>query len=441
MANLWVSPLAGSCTRQAAAGLEIPSQDCGSLAAAYHAAQCGDVVNIVPGSYPLQSLVDDSSHDSCSSPVVFEGVSERSVVIVGVDAGSNQHSASNWTLQNATVAGGFALFAPGHNITINHVQTGNFYMGGPWNVTVENSNLGPCYNLVSLPAGQTNGNGDPGPTYSPNPAISCNDNIKLDSDGTLANITFKNNVIHDFLDDDSNGYYDHFECVFVDGGTNIMFDSNEFYDCQIYSIFIQDFGGHGLNGLTIQNNWFWADQGIMGACTFDVSGCPAENAGGVHPNTIVFGGNGANEKNILIRYNTFDPCCGIGDEGTPSLSSGANARIVGNLLGDAVAQGGTTPYCIANISYGYNLMQTSHGGSHVGRCGTGDQTTSTIPTMGTGQYGSTLDDLHLRCGTLAENFVTPNTSDYQLGYDIDGNPRNSSGPRDAGASTEASCGT
>ena len=115
-----------------------------------------------------------------------------------MDAGSNQHSASNWTLQNATVTGGFALFAPGHNITINHVQTGNFYMGGPWNVTVENSNLGPCYNLVSLPAGQTNGNGDPGPTYSPNPAVSCNNNIKLDSDGTLANITFKNNVIHDF---------------------------------------------------------------------------------------------------------------------------------------------------------------------------------------------------------------------------------------------------
>ena len=61
--------------------------------------------------------------------------------------------------------------------------------------------------------------------------------------------------------------------------------------------------------------------------------------------------------------------------------------------------------------------------------------------MTSGNSGSTLDDLHLRCGTVAQNFVTPNTSDYQLGYDIDGNPRNSSGPRDAGASTEASCGT
>ena len=60
----------------------------------------------------------------------------------------------------------------------------------------------------------------------------------------------------------------------------------------------------------------------MGACTSDVSGCPAENAGGMHPNTIVFGGDGTNEKNILIRFNTFDAQDGVGDEGSPSLRPG-----------------------------------------------------------------------------------------------------------------------
>jgi hypothetical protein len=255
----------------------------------------------------------------------------------------------------------------------------------------------------------------------------------LDSDGTLANITFKNNVIHDFLDDDSNSYYDHFECVFIDGGTNVTFDSNKFYDCQIYSIFIQDFQGHPLNGLTVQNNWFWADQGIMGACTSD-GNCPAENAGGSHEDTLVFGNSSTGAAtNVLIRYNSFDPCCGIANEVTPPASSD-NVRVIGNILGPGA---GT---CISGITYAYNLFK-----SGTGPCGTGDTTYSTSPFMATGKYGSTLDDLHLGpspCSTNpAANLVTPNTSDYQLNYDIDGNTRNATGPRDAGASAQTSCGT
>ena len=436
VANLWVSQAGGSCSRQAVAGLEIPSQDCGSLDAAYKAAQCGDVVNISPGTYPQQSLVDDSAHDTCSSAIVFDGSPSgprSSVVLAGVDGGSDDHSASNWTLQNATVTAGLSLWAPGHDITINDDQTGDFYMGGPWNVTVENSNLGPCYNAISLPAGQSNETGQPGPTYSPNPAVRCNSNIKLDSDGSLANITFKNNVIHDFLDDDSNTYYDHFECMFIDGGTNITVDSNEFYDCQIYAIFIQPFEGYPLNGLTIQNNWFWADQGIMGACASE-GNCPAENAGGVHADTVVFGDETSTDvSNVLIRYNSFDPCCGIANEATAPASS-QNVRVVGNILGN------TATNCISGLTYSYNLWETAdHGALHT--CGTGDATTAAAPFVATGGFGPALEDLHLRCGSPAQNFVTPTTSDYQLNYDINGNPRNSNGPRDAGASAETSCGT
>ena len=124
-------------------------------------------------------------------------------------------------------------------------------------------------------------------------------------------------MIHDFLDDDgpSDTAYDHFECMFIRGGTNITVDSNKFYDCQIYSIFIQD-SYSAIDGVTIENNWFWANQDMMGACTSDVSGCPAENAGGGSEETVVMGGNGASEKNILFRYNSFDRADGIGQEGS-----------------------------------------------------------------------------------------------------------------------------
>jgi hypothetical protein len=73
-------------------------------------------------------------------------------------------------------------------------------------------------------------------------------------------------------------------------------------------------------------------------------------------------------------------------------------------------------------------------------CGTGDATAATAPFVKTGGFGPTLDDLHLTCGSAAQSFVTPNTSDYQLGYDIDADPRNATGPRDAGASGATSCG-
>ena len=42
----------------------------------------GDVVNI-DSALSDAELVDDSSHDSCSSPVVFQGVSQASVVLAG----------------------------------------------------------------------------------------------------------------------------------------------------------------------------------------------------------------------------------------------------------------------------------------------------------------------------------------------------------------------
>ena len=43
------------------------------------------------------------------------------------------------------------------------------------------------------------------------------------------------------------------------------------------------------------------------------------------------------------------------------------------------------------------------------------------------------EDFHLTSGSLAQSFVTPNTADYQLAYDLDGNARPASGPRDAGS--------
>ena len=70
-ANLWVDTNGGSCTRQASAGSYVDAQACGSLQAAYSAAQCGDTVGVQPGSYASQSISSGSKACSSSSQVSF----------------------------------------------------------------------------------------------------------------------------------------------------------------------------------------------------------------------------------------------------------------------------------------------------------------------------------------------------------------------------------
>jgi hypothetical protein len=441
-ANLWVSTSGGSCVRQGTPGAEVAAHDCGSLNAAYHAASCGDTINIDAGHYPDQPLNDKSALDNCAQNVVIEGAAglSRSQVVIGndngnsIDAGDVGFGASNWTLQNLTVASNIAVqeckygetpCSPfTHNITINDIQGGSLFVWAP-NMTIENSDFGPCYNLVSLPAGAKNNNSVSGPTFSPNPSIMCNENIK----GFGQNTLFKNNVVHDFLDDDSDPASDHFECMFIGQDTDVTLDGNEFYDCQIYSIFIQN---AGPGPMTIENNEFWAGQGGMGGCAADRQ-CPAENSGGIAHDTVTFADNNpasASSGDILLRYNSFDPCCGIAQEGS---SLGSNVRVEGNILGGPAAGG-----CISGVAFSYNLWL---GGGDGGPCGTGDVATASNPFVSSGKSGATADDLHLRCGTQAQNLVKSNASDYQLNFDIGGNARNPSGPRDAGAAAESSCGT
>ena len=56
MANLWIDTSGGSCTRHGTPGGYIDSEACSSFQTAYSAAQSGDTVNIVDGTYGGQGL-------------------------------------------------------------------------------------------------------------------------------------------------------------------------------------------------------------------------------------------------------------------------------------------------------------------------------------------------------------------------------------------------
>jgi hypothetical protein len=65
-------------------------------------------------------------------------------------------------------------------------------------------------------------------------------------------------------------------------------------------------------------------------------------------------------------------------------------------------------------------------------CGTGDTTITTSPYINPTETPSGVNNYHLK-GSLGQSLVLPNTTDYQLNDDLDGNARPSSGPRNVGS--------
>ena len=394
VANLWVSTTGGNCTRRAAPGSQIPSEDCGSLNAAYQAAQCGDIVNIDAGNYSAitQNLVDRSALDSFSSPVVFEagpGVTRSTAVFGTINAGNYEeettNGASHWTLQGVTVTRVVTLMAPAQHVVINDVQGGTVYINGAQNVTVENSNWGPCYS--GTPA-----TGD------------CTSNFKIDPEWTVSGVAYYTTNIDIFRNEFYHFYNNgqtHFECMFLNGGVNETVDSNKFMGCQNYGIFLQPYSGVGFTNLVIENNWF------------------AETAGGEFNSRIYavdFGTNGTAISNVLIRYNSFAADEGITDDG--ENPPGTNDAVIGNIIGNS----GTD--CINGVTYAYNIWNYSH------TCGPGDRDISSLPYV---DQAVGAENFHLIPGSIAADFVVPNAPDYELNYDLDGNARPAAGPRAGGA--------
>ena len=404
-ANIWLSTAGGSCTRRSTPGSEISGHDCGSLNAAYQAASCGDIVNIDAGNYGNQELYTDPSLAACASPVVIEpgpGVSQSQVIFDNIDSGhigqDPTMGASNWTMQDITIQSEMTLMAPAEHDVLNDVQGGTMYISGAQNFTLENSNMGPCYNTL------------PGP----NLAIKCQSNFKIDPDGTVpavvtTNINIVHDYFHDFIDNTNNPATDHDECVFINGGTNITFDSDKFSVCQLYAIFLQPYSGVPFVNLLIENNWFSGTEN---------SGSNADEYGTPRNTAVEFGSNGPiGIDSTIVRYNSF-----AADEGITQSTFGnthdSGDAIIGNILGN----GG----CNEGLAYGYNVMINEPA------CGAGDTEVASVPYVDSASTPEGANDFHLT-GSFGQNFVSPNMADYQLNYDLDGNLRPSSGPRDVGS--------
>jgi hypothetical protein len=276
------------------------------------------------------------------------------------------------TLQGFGYSGTIYMWGDADHVTVDGVSGGSVLIQGATNITVRNSEFGPC------------------PSYPE----TCTRFFILDGSSVgeprTTNILIENNTIHDFPISRAG---DHWECMFASGGANVTIRGNKVYNCETYDIVLGDNSySAGYTNWVIENNWFGR------TCCYGTSDrLSAVNLHGVN--------------DLVIRFNSFGPGQTVTNEGGGTVT---NVRVVGNVLG---ASG-----CATGATYDYNVFLSGTG------CGQNRRTIA-APYVNASTQGSM--DYHLVPGTAAEGFVTPTTTDYALAYDRDGHVR--SAPRDAGA--------
>jgi hypothetical protein len=259
------------------------SRPCASFNRAYALAQCGDLVSVSSGSYGKQAIADTSR--SCSgNPVTIKGsatVLKIQLGTTGQQWGFSSDGPDDLVIDGFKLTWGIEAWSDAANVTVQNVDGGSFFVQGPTNLALKNSDWGPC-----TPSGSYNGQfsacrhyfeGDPN---SGQPRLLAGSNILLE-----------NNTFHDMVIDVSGA---HWECLFMNvvGLSNVTFRGNSFSNCETDAISI----GNGGSSSNISGNWVF-ENNTIGAC-------PGGTAGGNGPYCVNFTGIPW-AANVNFRNNTF----------------------------------------------------------------------------------------------------------------------------------------
>jgi hypothetical protein len=300
----------GSCTRQSQPGPYIDAQACASMQAAWNAAQSGDTVNIVDGTYGGQGLT------AGTKTIIFRA------------AGPGRPSVGQ-------------LISAAANITVRGIL-----------IEDRNDFNGPCSdpdNAVLYPCGANQ-------TYDDVIIDGRNTADKHGIRGAGAFFTLKNSDVRNILDQkgaevagndmvfENNYWHDirvvtngvHNECAYVYGGNRQVWRRNYFSKCPVMALFFTNSnGGSAYRDVVVENNVFTHTLGNNGewhaSCAFKIGS----------------GYNGQNTLNGWIyRYNTSEV-----DVCVDNLPGGGSSW-VGNLGGIE---------CVSAFTYRYNVGQTCGG--------------------------------------------------------------------------------
>ncbi len=384
-------------------------QACASLDRAYRAARGGEVIEVAAGEYPEQVIVADPTKTSRRRveirPAYGARVTVRGLTLGSGETGDGPRHLTIERLRTAYAGPNVQLPAvalPGtRDVTLRDIDAGNFTLWGVKDVLVQGGDWGPCHTGPGVPC--TNSRIDSGPTGFETDRVTV--------DGAL---------FHDYRFSPAcyqEGADCHFECMYVNGSSNVTIRRSTLRDCALFDIFVTVSGTDGARvghrNLKIVGNVFdtpW-DEAAQGpsrrrASAVSLSWCQNSPLG---------------YRDILIAFNSFQSATGLLIDDPARQCSFENARVIGNLL----AWDG----CDSRWTYGHNVWSTS---LRRGRCARTDRTTGDRLPYVRQASGPDLD-FRLREGrTPADGLVPPSAARCPQ-RDIDGEARPRKGSCDAGA--------
>ena len=231
---LYIGPTGSdaSCTR----GSRAP---CATMTRAFDLARCGDTVEIAGGRYPDQQVWGVPHLERCSTPVTFRPAAGARAVFPNIylDGPDFDSAPSNIAIVGVVVERRIEVIGASHDIRLEQIDGGSFTVRGPHRVQILDSDWGPC--------------------PSSGPSGCSGQQTFVDSNRTesqqTSQVLVRGNTFHDF-DIITDG--DHFECLFVTGGSSITIERNRFSDCETYDLLLAPRDWANFERLVVRQNWF-----------------------------------------------------------------------------------------------------------------------------------------------------------------------------------------
>jgi hypothetical protein len=288
------------------------SRPCATFEKAYAIARCGDVVQVAAGSYGDEDLVATATGSSCrTSRIIFRPAAGARPTINHISfgrfsGGPRTDAAHNVVLRGFKVTWGVVMWGDVENVTLDHIDGGSFLIDGGSNITIRNSDWGPC-----TPSGSFEGHFSGCRHYYLGDPISGQPRL-VHVNGLL----LEGNTFHDMPIDLPGA---HWECLWVAGGTDVTIRGNRFSNCQTSAISMGDQGNDAniAGKWIIEDNWFGP--------------CPGGTAGGDGPYCLNITSL-PSAATITVRFNSFAPGEYLACEGGCGDPQG-RLRVSDNIFG------------------------------------------------------------------------------------------------------------
>jgi hypothetical protein len=324
---------------------------CLTMAHAYEKASPGELVQMLAGSYPSQTL--QGSGKAGSAHVIFAPAPGASVRLTGTIYVFASHVTIEGIAVQDVVTGNYDQ-TPGRanptDVSLLDLTGRNFEIDSATDVTVEGGSWGPA-SACGGPYG--GGNNSIRQTI---PAV------------TPENITINNTIIHDVQS------YDLIEChiegLAIFAGNHVSVSNSKFYGNSIYDVFMQANSGGKPNNVTISGNWM--------AAAVDDSGANGQPIGA--GNGVALGDSEIDE-NLTLEENHLNDVLQMDDDGVRPTYK--NVKVIGNV--GMMPFSGYACGTLAGLQWSKNVWQND-------KCGSTDVNLSgaALPYVNTSN-GSSLD--------------------------------------------------